>query len=100
MERPQDVSVVHLHNVLLERHNKVSKGRNNDAPSLRFHNLLNEIPNDVSVVRYQAVSVERIHDVQLARLYNVFCKSQIKHPKTFLWYVFTTSRSYVSPTFC
>ena len=42
MERRQDVSVVRLRYVLLERHNDVSKGRNNDAPSLRLHDVLNK----------------------------------------------------------
>ena len=41
MERRQDVSVVRLY-VLLERHNDVSKGRNNDAPSLRLHDVSNK----------------------------------------------------------
>ena len=39
MERRQDVSVVPLYDVLLERHNDVSKGRNNDTPSLRLHDV-------------------------------------------------------------
>ena len=39
MERRQDVSVVCLHDVLLERPNEVSKGPNNDAPSLRLHDV-------------------------------------------------------------
>ena len=52
----------------------------------------NEIPNDVSVVP--------IHDVPLVRLYNVSCNSQMKHPITSLWYVSTTSRSYVVVTPC
>ena len=39
MERRQDVSVVRLYDVLLERHNGVSKGRNNDASSLRLHDV-------------------------------------------------------------
>ena len=39
MERRQDVSVVRLYDVLLERHNDVSKGRNSDAPSLRLQDL-------------------------------------------------------------
>ena len=39
MERRQDVSVVRLHGVLLERNNDVSKGRNNDSPSLRLHDV-------------------------------------------------------------
>ena len=42
MERRQVVSVVRLHNVLLERHNEVSKGRNKDAPSLRLHDVSNK----------------------------------------------------------
>ena len=33
MERRQDVSVVHLHNVLLKCWNDVSKGRSNEVPS-------------------------------------------------------------------
>ena len=42
MERRQDISVVRLHDVLLERHIDVSKGRNNDALSLRLHNVSNK----------------------------------------------------------
>ena len=42
MERRQDVSVVRLYDVLLERHNDVSKGRNNDPPSLRLHDVSNK----------------------------------------------------------
>ena len=42
MERRQDVSVVRLYDVLLERHNNVSKGRNDDAPSLRLHDVSNK----------------------------------------------------------
>ena len=39
MERHQDVSVVRLHSVLLERRNDVSKGLNNEVPSVRLHNV-------------------------------------------------------------
>ena len=42
MERRQDVSVVRLHDVLVERHKDVSKKRNNNAPSLRLHDVLNK----------------------------------------------------------
>ena len=42
MERRQDVLVVRLHGVLLERHNDVSRGRKNDAPSLRLHDVSNK----------------------------------------------------------
>ena len=42
MERRQDVLVVRLHDVLLERHKDVSKGRNNNAPWLRLHDIPNK----------------------------------------------------------
>ena len=42
MKRRQDVSVVRLCEVLLERHNDVPKERNNDAPSLRLHDVSNK----------------------------------------------------------
>ena len=42
MERCQDVSVLRLYDVLLERHNDVSKGPNNDAPSLGLHDVSNK----------------------------------------------------------
>ena len=42
MERRQVISVVRIHNVLLDCHNDVSKGRNNDAPSLRLHDVSNK----------------------------------------------------------
>ena len=42
MERRQDVSVVRLHDVLLERHNDVSKERNYNAPPLRLHDVSNK----------------------------------------------------------
>ena len=42
MERRQHVSVVRLYDVLLERHNDVSIGRNNDAPSLRLQDVSNK----------------------------------------------------------
>ena len=42
MERRQDVSVVRLHDVLLERRNDVSKGRNNDFPSVRLPDISNK----------------------------------------------------------
>ena len=100
MERHQYVSVVRLLDVLLERCNHISKGCSNDVPSVCLHDVSDETPNNVSVVHHQDASVARIHDVRLARLYNVPCKSQIKHPKTLLWYVSTTSRSYVFATSC
>ena len=42
MERRQDISVVRLHDVLLERHNDVSVEPNNGAPSLRLHDVSNK----------------------------------------------------------
>ena len=84
MERRQDVSVLRLHDVLLEQRDEVSRGRNNNVLSVRHH--------DISVVR--------IHDVSLKYLYNVSCKSKMKHPITLLWYVSTTSLNYVVATPC
>ena len=42
MERQQDVSVVCLHDVLLERRDDVWRGRNNDVQSVRLHHILNK----------------------------------------------------------
>ena len=42
MERREDVSVVLLHDVSLEHRNDVSKGRNNDAASLRILDVSNK----------------------------------------------------------
>ena len=101
MEHHQDISVVRLHNIILERRHNASRGRNN-VLSARLHDVskqvINEIPIGVSVVRHQDVSAARIHHVPLVRLYDVSCKSQIKHQITLLWYVSTTSPSYVVAT--
>ena len=102
MEHHQDISVVRLHSIILERRHNASRGRNNNVPSARLHDVskqvINEIPIGVSVVRHQDVSVASIHHVPLVRLYDVSCKSQIKHQITLLWHVSTTSRSYVVAT--
>ena len=102
MERRQGISVLRLHDVLLERRDNVLRGRNNDAPistsPQRLKQVSNEFPNYVSVVQLQDVSVVRIHDFPLLRLYDVSCKSQTKHPITLLWYVCTTCWSYVVAT--
>ena len=95
MKRRRGFSVVRLQDVLLEHHNDVSKGRNNDFPL-----VYNETPNDVSVVRYLDISKVCIHDVPLARLYDISCKFQIKQPKGLLWYVSITPRSYVFARSC
>ena len=42
MERPQDVSVVRLHDILLERSDEVSRERNNDVPSKHLLNVSNK----------------------------------------------------------
>ena len=101
MEHHQDISVVRLHNIILERRHNASRGRNN-VLSARLHDVskqvINEIPIGVSVVSHQDVSVARIHHVPLVRLYDVSCKSQIKQQIMLLWYVSTTSRSYVVAT--
>ena len=38
----QDVSVVRLHDILLERGDDTSRGRNNDVSSVRLHDVLNK----------------------------------------------------------
>ena len=95
MERRQNVSVVRLHNILLERRNDVSKGHNNDVPSERLQDV-SKSPKWNTQRRLSGT----FHDVPLARLYDVSFKSQIEHPKTLLWYVSTTSPSYVFATSC
>ena len=37
-----NISVVYLHDVLLERRDNVSSGRNNDIPSVRLHDVSNK----------------------------------------------------------
>ena len=84
VERRQVVSVVRLHNVLLERCHDVLRGRYNDALSVRLHNFSNKPQMKLSGTYSRRPS-----------LYDVSCKSQMKHPIKLLWYVSTTSRSYV-----
>ena len=71
-----------------------------------------ETPNDVSVEHRQDVSVVRFHNILLerlddvsrgcnnnvwsVRLLDVSIKSQMKHPTTSQWYVTKTSQWYVS----
>ena len=91
-----------LHDILLERRDEVLRGRNNDISTSpqRLRQVSNETPNNISVVRHQDVSVVRVLDVPLVRLYDVSCRSQMKHSITSLWYVSTTSQSYVVATPC
>ena len=106
----QDVSVVRLHDVLLERRDDVSRGPNNNVLSVRLCDLSNKAqmkhstisqlsgtsPRYLSsVVHHQDVSVVGFLYVPLVRLYHVSCKSRMKHPISLLWYISTTSRSYV-----
>ena len=42
MERRQDVSVLRLHDVLLERRDNASRGRNNDVLSVPLHDVSNK----------------------------------------------------------
>ena len=67
LELRQDVSVVRLHDVLLERPKNVSKGRNNDVPPVRLKDVSNK-----SQMKHPTTS-----------LWYVFKTSQ--------WYVSTTS---------
>ena len=77
VEHRLNISMVLLHDILLEYCDDVSKGRNND------------------VVHHQDVSVVSIYNIPLVRLYDVFFKSQIKYSTTSLWYVSTTPQCYV-----
>ena len=65
---------------------------------------LKQVSNDtldvVSMVRHQDVSEACIHDAPLVRLYNISCNSKMKHPIKLMWYVSTTSWSYVVRTPC
>ena len=92
MERRQNVSVIRLHDLLLEHCDDVSRGCNNDFSSACLKQVSNETLNDVLVIRHQDVSVVRIYEVPVVRLYDVSFKSQTKHPITLLWYVSTTTR--------
>ena len=82
------------------RRRYVSNETTNDA--------LVEHRQDVSVVRLQDILLERLNDVlrggnndvSSVRLHNVSNKSQMKRPMALLWYVFTTSWSYVVATPC
>ena len=102
MESLQDVSVVRPHNILLERSNSndVSRGRNNNDPSVRLHDVTSKsqikysattqwyvtsgkslwrlqslpkkIPNNVAVLRLRHVSELHCRDALLVGLYYVF----------------------------
>ena len=97
LERRQDVSMVRLQYVLLERCDDVLKGRNNDVPSVHLHDNSRK-----SQMKHPTTSqwyvTKTSQDVPLLRLYEVSCKSQMKHLTTLLWYVSTTSGSYVVAT--
>ena len=84
VEHRQHVSVVRLHDILLELCDNVSRVRNISTSPRLLEQVSNEIAKDVSVVRHQDVSVVRIQDVPLVRLYDVSCKSLMKHPITSL----------------
>ena len=71
VERCQDISVVHLHGVLLVCGDDVSWGRNDDLPSIRLHDI-----SDKSQMKHPIMS-------------------QWYVTKTSQWYVFTTPYCYV-----
>ena len=95
MERRQDVSVVRLHDILLERTDDLLRWRNNDLSSVRLQKVSNETRNNVLLLLQQDVSVVYIPDILLVRPYDASCKFQIKRPLTSLWYASTKSQSYV-----
>ena len=97
MERRQDASVVHLHEVTKKLRDNVSR---------RLKLVSNETPNDVSVVRHQDLSVVCLHDVAQERCSDtsevpnckVSSKFQMKRLLRLRWYVSTTSLNYVAMT--
>ena len=72
MERPQHVSVVRLHNILLERCDDASRGHNNEVSSVRLLHVSNK-----SQMKHPTTS-------------------QWYVTKTSQWYVSLTSHQYVS----
>ena len=50
--------------------------------------------------RLSGTSPRRLNGTYLVSLYDISCKSQMKHSITPLWYVSTTSQSYIAATTC
>ena len=95
----QDVSLSHLHAVLLERRDDVSWRRNDDVPSVRFHDISNKSQmKHPATLSGTSPRMECIHNVPLVRLCNISSNFQMKHPITWPWYVFTTSQNYIVAT--
>ena len=91
----KEVSVLRLHDFTLKLRDNVSSGCNinvSSQVSTRSQKVSNETINSNSVVHHLYVSAVPIHDFPLVSLYNAPFKSQMKHPMTLLWYVFTTGQ--------
>ena len=106
VERLQDVSVVPPHDVLLAFRDGVSRGHNGSVPSARLRDVSNK-----SQMKHQrrlqrrlsGTSPRRLSGTYAGRpvcLYKFSCNFQMKHAIMLLWYVSTTSRSYVFATPC
>ena len=69
MECRQDVSVVRLHGVVLERFDDVSRGRNNNVLSVRLHNVSNKSqanhPTSSIKNRIKKINWEKMEKFQL-----------------------------------
>ena len=91
-----------LHDVLLERGDDFLKGRNNDVPSVRLHDVSNKSQmKHPTTFQWYVTKTSQLYASTTSHCYvpyNVSCKSQMKHLITLLRYNSTTSRSYVVAT--
>ena len=90
----------HLVGTSWRRPKRTNQRRSISTCTRRLKKVSNKTLNDILVVRHKGVLVVRIHNVPLVRFYNLSCNRQMKNPITFLWYVSSTSRSYVVRTSC
>ena len=93
MECRQDVSAVRLYEVLLERHNDGSKGRNNDAPSLRLHNVSNKSQMKHPTTSRWNVTKRSQWCIYTTSYWNVIMTSQKDVTTTPHHYISTTSQT-------
>ena len=104
VEHRRDVSVVRLYGFLLVCRDDTSRGRNDDVPSVRLHDVSNK-----SQMKHPTTSQWYLTKTSqwyvsttspLVCLCDVSCNSQMKHPIKSLRYVSITSQSYVVATPC
>ena len=80
VERRRDVSVVCLHDILLQRRDDVSRGLYNNLPLVRLLDVSNKSQmKHPTTSQWYATKTSHILDDSLVRCYDVCCKSQMKH---------------------